>query len=235
MSKAIVMLLALTVLMVAMVPGSASAMSDDGKAVIPANGHLVLLNFTVDEDHFNDPAEAGNVRYLVYLDESSLQDTFDVFVMTLDSYHEYISGGMFQLVIGWGSDNAGVVPAYNFVLLFDAGQYVLVIDNTDVGSDPGSPAELTVHYEYEANNVEVQKESRWDLFIALMVMVALIGVAFLLLVNMYVKNEAGQGGEGAEEEQVPPLRQGRGIRGQVLPALREGKMITCPRSGPSSA
>lgn len=197
MSKAVVLLLALTVLMVAMVPGSASAMSDDGKAVIPANGHLVLLNFTVAEDHFIDPAEAGNVRYLVYLDESSLQDSFDVFIMSLDSYHEYISGGVFQLVIGWGSDNAGVVPAYNFVLLFGAGQYVLVIDNTDVGSDPGSPAELTVHYEYEANNVEVQKESRWDLFIALMVMVALIGVAFLLLVNMYVKKKLDK----AEKEQ----------------------------------
>jgi len=188
-SKVLVILMALTVLMVAMVPGSASAMSDDGKAVIPANGHLVLLNFTVEEDHFNDPAEAGSVRYLVYLDESSLQDTFDVFIMDLDSYQAYISGGIFQLVIGWGSDNAGVVPAFNYVLLFGAGQYVLVIDNTDVGSDPGSPAELTVHYEFEANNVEVQKESRWDLFIALMVLVALIGVAFLLLVNMYVKNK----------------------------------------------
>jgi hypothetical protein len=196
-SKAIILLLAIAVLAVVMVPGSASAMSDDGKAVIPANGHLVLLNFTVTETQFSDPAEAGNVRYLVYLDQGSQQDMFDVFVMTAESYQEYISGGIFQLVIGWGSEYAGTLPAYNLVYLFEAGDYVLLIDNTDVGGVPTSPAELTVHFEFEANHVEVQKESRWDLFIALMVMVALIGVAFLLLVNMYVKNKLAK----AEKEQ----------------------------------
>ncbi|MCK7510427.1 MAG: hypothetical protein MZV70_44505 [Desulfobacterales bacterium] len=29
----------------------------------------------------------------MYLDESSMQDSFDVFVMTADTYQEYISGG----------------------------------------------------------------------------------------------------------------------------------------------
>jgi hypothetical protein len=205
-SKAIVLLLAIAVLAVVMVPSPAAAMSDDGKAVIPANGHLVLLNFTVAETQFSDPAEAGNVRYLVYLDQGSQQDMFDVFVMTAESYQEYISGGIFQLVIGWGSEYAGVLPAYNLVYLFEAGDYVLLIDNTDVGGVPTSPAELTVHYEIEANHVEVQKESRWDLFIALMVLVALIGVAFLLLVNMYVKNKLAK----AEKEQ---------------------KRLTCPHCG----
>ncbi|MCX6651256.1 MAG: hypothetical protein NT131_06345 [Methanomassiliicoccales archaeon] len=187
MSKAAVLLMVLAVLMAAAVPGSASAMSTDGEAVIAANGHLVLLNFTVSEVSLNDSSEAGNVRYLVYLDQDSLQDSFDVFIMDLGSYQEYISGGVFQLVIGWCSNNAGVIPAYNYVLLFSAGQYVLVIDNTDVGSAPSSPAELTVHYEVTADNVEMQQESRWDLFIALMVLIGLIGVAFLLLVNFYTK------------------------------------------------
>lgn len=188
MSKSLVLLMALVVLMAALVPAPAAAESSDGEAIIAAGGHMVLLNFTVTADHWDDPAKAGNVDYLVYLDENSQQDSFDVFVMTADTYQEYISGGVYQLVIGWGSDYAGVEPAYNLVYLFEKGDYVLLIDNSDVGIGPYTPAELKVHYQYDAENVEVQKESRWDLFIALMVLIALLGAVFLLLLNMWVKH-----------------------------------------------
>ena len=188
MPKSAVLLLALLVLMAALIPAPAAAESGDGAVTISADGHLVLLNFTVTENHWDDPANAGNVRWLVYLDDASAQDSFDVFVMTADTYQEYISGGTYQLVIGWGSDYAGAVPAYNLVYLFEEGDYVLLIDNTDVGMGPYAPAELKVHYEYDAQNVEVPKETRWDLFIALMVLIALIGAVFLLLLNMWVKH-----------------------------------------------
>ncbi|MHC1710255.1 MAG: hypothetical protein AB9819_07605 [Methanomassiliicoccales archaeon] len=190
MPKSFVLLMALVVMMAALIPSSAAAESGDGEATIPAGGHLVLLNFTVLGDHFDDPANAGNVRYMAYLDESSAQDSFDVFVMTADDYQEYISGGMFQLVIGWGSKNVGPVPAYNLVYLFAAGEYVLLIDNSVVGDNSTiyAPAELKVHYEYDAQNVEVPRETRWDLFIALMVLIALLGAVFLLLLNMWVKH-----------------------------------------------
>ncbi len=188
MPKSFVLLMALVVMMAALIPAPAAAESGDGEAIIPAGGHLVLLNFTVADNHWDDPANAGNVRYLAYLDESSAQDNFDVFVMTADTYQEYISGGTYQLVIGWGSDYAGAVPAYNLVYLFDEGDYVLLIDNTDVGIGPYSPAELKVHYEYDARNVQVPHETRWDLFVALMVLIALLGAVFLLLLNMWVKH-----------------------------------------------
>ncbi len=188
MPKSAVLLLALLVMMAALIPAPAAAESGDGAVTISADGHLVLLNFTVTENHWDDPANAGNVRWLVYLDDASAQDSFDVFVMTADTYQEYISGGTYQLVIGWGSDYAGAVPAYNLVYLFEEGDYVLLIDNTDVGMGPYAPAELKVHYEYDAQNVEVPKETRWDLFIALMVLIALIGAVFLLLLNMWVKH-----------------------------------------------
>lgn len=188
MPKSAVLLMALLVMMAALMPASAAAESGDGAAVIPAGGHLVLLNFTVEADHFDDPANAGNVRWLVYLDESSTQDSFDVFVMTADDYQAYISGGVYQLVIGWGDKNVGPEPSYNLVYLFAEGDYVLLIDNSEVGDTIYTPAELKVHYEYDAQNVEVPKETRWDLFIALMVLIALLGVTFLLLLNMWVKH-----------------------------------------------
>jgi hypothetical protein len=188
MPKSAVLLMALLVMMVALIPGPAAAETGDGTAVIAAGGHRVLLNFTVAEDHFDDPAKAGNVRWLAYLDESSGQDSFDVFVMTADDYQAYISGGIFQLVIGWGAKNIGPDPSYNLVYLLAAGDYVLLIDNSEVGDTIYTPAELKVHYEYDAQNVEVPKETRWDLFIALMVLIALLGAAFLLLLNMWVKH-----------------------------------------------
>lgn len=188
MPKSFVLLMALVVLMTALMPAPAAAESGDGMAVIPAGGHLVLLNFTVAADHLDDPANAGNVRFMAYLDEDSAQNSFDVVVMTADTYQEYISGGIYQLVEGWGSKNVGQVPAFNLVYLFGEGDYVLLIDNTDAGSSPYVPAELTVHYEFDAQNVEVPKETRWDLFIALMVLIALLGAAFLLLLNMWIKH-----------------------------------------------
>lgn len=188
MSRSFVLLVALLVMMAAFIPAPAAAESGDGAATIPAGGHLVLLNFTVAEDHLDDPANAGNVRWLVYLDDESAQGSFDVFIMTVDTYQEYISGGVYQLVIGWGAKNVGPEPSYNLVYLFGEGDYVLLIDNSEVGDTIYTPAELKVHYEYEAQNVEVQKESRWDLFIALMVLVALLGLVFLLLLNLWVKH-----------------------------------------------
>ena len=199
MPKSFVLLMALVVMMAALIPAPAAAESGDGEAIIPAGGHLVLLNFTVADNHWDDPANAGNVRYLAYLDESSAQDNFDVFVMTADTYQEYISGGTYQLVIGWGSDYAGAVPAYNLVYLFDEGDYVLLIDNTDVGIGPYSPAELNVHYEYDARNVQVPHETRWDLFVALMVLIALLGAVFLLLLNMWVKHRLNRVDEGRKK------------------------------------
>lgn len=188
MPKSAVLLMALLVMMAALIPAPAAAESGDGAAAIPAGGHLVLLNFTVTGDHLDDPANAGNVHWLVYLDDGSPQDSFDVFVMTAGDYQEYISGGTFQLVIGWGAKNVGPVPSYNLVYLFYEGDYVLLIDNSEVGDIIYAPAELKVYYEYEAQNVEVPKETRWDLFIALMVLIALLGAAFLLLLNMWVKH-----------------------------------------------
>ncbi len=188
MPKSFVLVMALLVVMAALIPAPAAAESGDGEATIEAGGHLVLLNFTVTADHLDDPANAGNVRYMAYLDESSTQDSFDVMVMSADTYHEYISGGMFQLVIGWGSKNVGPIPAFNLVYLFEAGDYVLLIDNSDVGDTIYTPAELKVHYEYDAQNVKVPHETRWDLFIALMVLIALLGAVFLLLLNMWVKH-----------------------------------------------
>lgn len=188
MPKSAVIILALLLMMAALIPSPAAAESGDGTAVIAAGGHRVLLNFTVPEDHFDDPAKAGNVRWLAYLDEGSLQDAFDVFVMTADDYQAYISGGIFQLVIGWGARNVGPDPSHNLVYLFSAGDYVLLIDNSEVGDTIYAPAELKVHYQFEAQNVDVPKETRWDLFIGLMVLIALIGAAFLLLLNMWVKH-----------------------------------------------
>ena len=187
MRKSFVLLMALTVLMAAFIPAPAAAETDSGEALIPAGGHLVLLNFTVTEDHWDDPANAGNVRWLVYLDDASMQDSFEVIVMTADDYQKYISGGIFQLVVDWKSMNVGNAT-YELVYLWDAGDYVLLIDNSEVGYNFYTPAELKVHYEYDAQNVDVPKETRWDLFIALMVLVALLGVAFLLLLNMWVKH-----------------------------------------------
>lgn len=188
MPKSFVLLMAMIVMMVVLVPAPAAAASGEGSAVIPAGGHLVLLNFTVPADHLDDPKNAGSVRFMAYLDESSAQDSFDVLVMSADTYMAYISGGAYQLVIGWGSKNMGPVPAYNLVYLFEAGDYVLLIDNSEVDDLFYTPAELKVHYEYEARNVDVPKETRWDLFIALMVLVALLGAAFLLLLNLWVKH-----------------------------------------------
>ena len=188
MPKSFVLLMASLVVMAAMIPAPAAAESDDGTAVIPAGGHLVLLNFPVTGDRWEDPSNAGNVRYLVYLDEGSLQEHFDVYVMTASTYQQYISGGPLQLAAGWGSDYAGEVPAFNLVYLFYEDDYVLLIDNTDVGFGPYAPAELKVHYEYEAQNVDVYHETRWDVFIALMVLVALLGLVFLLLLNIWAKH-----------------------------------------------
>lgn len=188
MPRSAVLLLALLVFMAALISAPAAAETGDGAATIPADGHLVLLNFTVAADHFDDPENAGNVRWLVYLDDASAQDSFDVFVMTADDYQAYISGGIFQLVIGWGAKSIGPDPSYNLVYLFAEGDYVLLIDNSDVGDIAYTPAELKVHYEFDAQNVEVPKEARWDLFIALMVLIALLGAAFLLLLNMWVKH-----------------------------------------------
>ena len=188
MPRSVVLLLALLVLMAALIPASVAAESGEDAATIPADGHLVLLNFTVSADHLDDPVKAGKVRFMVYLDEASAQDSFDILVMTADDYYEYISGGVFQLVIDWGAKNVGPVPAYKLVYLFGAGDYVLLIDNSNVGDTFYTPAELRVHYEYEAQNVEVPHESRWDLFIALMVLIALLGAVFLLLLNFWVKH-----------------------------------------------
>lgn len=190
MPKSLVLLLALVVMMAALIPTPVAAESGDGVATIPADGHLVLLNFTVTEDHLEDWENAGNVRWLVYLDDASAQDSFDVLVMTADDYQDYISGGIFQLVIDWGAKNVGPTPSYNLVYLLGEGDYVLLIDNSVVGDNSTiyTPAELKVHYEYDAQNVEVPHESRWDLFIALMVLIALLGAVFLLLLNMWVKH-----------------------------------------------
>lgn len=181
-------ILVLLVVVAVLIPAPVSAESGAGTAVIPAGGHLVLLNFTVAGDHRQDPYNAGNVRYLVFLEEGSPQDRFDVYVMTLGSYMAYVAGGDHRPEVGWGCESAGEMPAYALVYLFEPGDYVLLIDNTELGEGPYSPAELRVRYEYEARNVDVPREARWDLFMALMLLVALLGAAFLLLLDLWVKH-----------------------------------------------
>ncbi len=107
---------------------------------------------------------------------------------------------------------------------------MLLIDNSEVGDTIYTPAELKVHYEYDAQNVEVPKETRWDLFIALMVLIVLLGVTFLLLLNMWVQAPHGAGGRGAQEKMLE-LRQGLGPGRGVLPVLRKDEMNHIPQNG----
>ncbi len=191
MLRSAVPMVTLVMLLAALAPGSAAAVSEDGTVTVAAGGHAVLLDFTVAGTDVDDPAAAGNVRYLVYLDEGSEQDVFDVFVMPYESYQGYLAGEGFRSVSGWSSEGAGAAPAYNLVYLFEERRYVLLIDNSDVGGAPKAPAELKVRYQLEANNVEVEREPRWGAFLGLLALVALLGGAFLVGLSLYLKRRVG--------------------------------------------
>ncbi|MCK7510428.1 MAG: hypothetical protein MZV70_44510 [Desulfobacterales bacterium] len=87
-----------------------------------------------------------------------------------------------------------------------------------------------MHYEYDAQNVEVPKETRWDLFIALMVLIALLGAVFLLLLEHVGQAPAEPRGRGAQAK-VLQLREGVHIRRGVLSSTAERKDDHMPQKG----
>jgi len=175
-------------LLLVVVPGSVAAEQQDGHAAIGAGDYLVLLNFTVDSvPAGNDVREAGSLCYIVFLEPGYATSTFDVMVLEWDEYVSYLKGDPFNTVEEASSMEVGPGPAFGYYLFLSEGDYVLLVDNTDAGSVPSSTVVLNIGYELTAENLEVHKESRWDLFIALMALVSLIGLAFLLLIRLYGK------------------------------------------------
>ncbi len=171
--------------MTALMPGTALALSHDGEATVEAGGHLVLMNFTVTavpSMHYYD--EASSIRYLVHMLEGSEQESYDVLLMSLVDYEHYLGGGTFQWVPEASVLQAGTVPAYAYFIFLEEGDYVLLVDNSDRGSAPSAAGEMKVRYEVVAENLEVHSEPRWDLFIALMVLIIIFGAAFLLILRV---------------------------------------------------
>lgn len=178
-------LLSLLVLLSAILPG-AQALTIEDQAIIAPGGHLVLMNFTVERAYPED--SPGSVQYLISLDGASAQDRFDVLLLTQAQYLNYASGLPFDHVPGLSTINAGDYPAIAFDLVNGTGDYTLLVDNSDRAGTPSAAAELVVKYQVTAQNVEVQKESRWDLFIALMIVIVIVGAAFLIVLSMYMRH-----------------------------------------------
>lgn len=180
MAVLLVLLFALTLVC----PGAQSYSAED-RAVIAPGGHLVLSNFTVDNVYPED--DAGSVRYLVQLAGDSSQDRFDVLLLRDEEYLNYSSGLPFQTEDYASSMDASAVPAMAYVFFQAPGDYVLLVDNSARAGVPSAAAELVIDYQVVLDNVDVQKESRWDLFIALMAIVAIIGVAFLIILRIAMR------------------------------------------------
>lgn len=144
-----------------------------------------MLNFSVEAVPTSQDLEnAGSVQYLAWLTSGSEQTTFDVLLMTQDQYGEYLAGRPFQYIGDASSLDAGPVPASAFHLFMEAGNFTLLIDNSDRAGAPSAPGELILRYNVISENLGIQHESRWDLFIALMVIVTIMGAAFLLILRM---------------------------------------------------
>ena len=185
MRRTALVLTSLIVLLAIVVPGSATAFDRDGAAVVEAGGHLVLMNFTVeDAPSSGDMSEAGSVRYLVYLDDGSEQTSYDVLLMNVTEYLKYLAGGNFTYLVGPSSLSAGETPAFGYQVFTEEGSYVLLVDNSDKGGVPNASAELRVNFSLLADNADVQRTTQWLPFILLMVFVALVGVLFLVALNI---------------------------------------------------
>ena len=179
------LLTSLIVLLAVAVPGSALAYDIDGVAVVEAGGHQVLLNFTVEKvPSATDMADAGSLQYLVYLADGTGQMRFDVLLMNVTEYEKYLAGNDFTYVTNASFLSAGAIPASVYHVFLEEGSYVLLVDNSDAGSVQNASAELEVNFEIVADNVDVQSETQWLPFILLMVFICVLGVLFLVILNV---------------------------------------------------
>jgi hypothetical protein len=195
-ARTLPLLAALMLIILLAVPSGAQAASLDGRATIAPGGHLVLVNFSVPSTPVDgDFGEAGSLRYLVFLDDGSEQNSFDVLLMTWDSYLSYREGEPFQAVAGASFLNAGDAPPHGYEIFLDRGDYVLLVDNSDAGTAPSSPAELKVRYDLDTDKLSVHRESRWDLFIGMMVIIVLIGVSFLIMLRILTRHRLARAEE----------------------------------------
>jgi len=195
-ARTLPLLAALMLIILLAVPSGAQAASFDGRATIAPGEHLVLVNFSVPSAPVDgDFGEAGSLRYLVFLDQGSEQNSFEVLLMTWDSYLSYREGEPFQALEGASFLNAGDAPAYGYEIFVGTGDYVLLVDNSDAGTTPSSPGELNVRYELDTDNLSVHQESRWDLFIALMAIIVLIGVSFLIMLRILTRHRLARAEE----------------------------------------
>ncbi|MCG7844918.1 MAG: zinc ribbon domain-containing protein [Methanomassiliicoccales archaeon] len=190
--RSITLLILFLVVLTVACPGARSFTATDS-VTIPADGNLVLMNLTVRQVYPAD--DAGSIRYFITLDDSSAQDRFDVLLLTEEEYQNYASGLPFDYVVGASSIAAGAAPAMVYDLFDAVGNYVLILDNSNLAGIPSTSAELTVHYEVFLDNVDVQKESQWGLFIALMVIIILIGAVFLLALRVTMRHRLEKASE----------------------------------------
>jgi len=189
------------VVLTSFIPTSVQALSLDDDITIEAGGHMVIMNFTVDAAPsmytYND---AGSIRYLAYLKTGSEQTSFDVLLMTQDQFGEYLAGRPFQYVSDPSSLNAGSEPASVYHLFLEGGDFTLLIDNSDRGGTPSFPGDLTVHYQVVTQNLEVQQEPRWDLFIGLMAFVGMVGMVFLIVLRISNRNRLQRATESSDRK-----------------------------------
>jgi len=189
------------VVLTSFIPTSVQALSLDDDITIEAGGHMVIMNFTVDAAPsmytYND---AGSIRYLAYLKTGSEQTSFDVLLMTQDQFGEYLAGRPFQYVSDSSSLNAGSEPASVYHLFLEGGDFTLLIDNSDRGGTPSFPGDLTVHYQVVTQNLEVQQEPRWDLFIGLMAFVGMVGMVFLIVLRISNRNRLQRATESSDRK-----------------------------------
>jgi hypothetical protein len=98
------------------------------------------------------------------------------------------------------SMDASAVPAMTYVFFQTPGDYVLLVDNSARAGVPSAPAELVIEFQVVLDNVNVQKESRWDLFIGLMVIIAIIGASFLIILRIAMRQRYQRAVEDMERK-----------------------------------
>ncbi len=156
MARTLPLLAALMLIILLAVPSEAQAASSDGRATIAPGDHLVLVNFSVPSTPVDgDFGEAGSLRYLVFLDDGSEQNSFDVLLMTWDSYLSYRRGSRSR---PWRAPpflDAGGTPRLR-PSSWERGLRALV-DNSDAGTTPSSPAELKVRYDLDTDKLSVHR------------------------------------------------------------------------------
>jgi hypothetical protein len=182
-----VTVVALVLLTSVALPG-AQATSYKEEAIIAPGGHLVLMNLTVSPIPMNgDMGELGSLRYLIHLLSDSGQDRYDVLLMPRAHYTNYLSGQPFETVESASCLGAGEWPAYSYHLFTEEGDFTLLIDNSE-RAGPYTPAELKVRYEVVTTNLQVEADSQWEAFLALMLIVSLLGVSFLLILRIGLRH-----------------------------------------------